>query len=161
MRDREVVVLFHELVRVAAGGHIDDEHGLVPELADGAPGNRHQVHVPFLPGRYLQPVPVDHLDRIQVDFGRGADALAEGQDAEEGGEGQGDGDVGRDGLQDGEDGAQQDAQEVFRIGEDGDDEILAAFRPHDFGLAGCVFPDPLELEREEDPEQGEDRDDRE
>ena len=71
VRDREVVVLFHELVRVAAGGHVDDEHGLVPEFADGAPGNRHQVHVPFLPGRYFQPVPVDHLDRIPVDLGRG------------------------------------------------------------------------------------------
>ena len=101
------------------------------------------------------------MELLPVEAPEITDALVEGQDAEEGGDGQGDGDVGRDGLQDGEDGDQQDAQEVLRIGKDGDDEILAALHPHDFSLAGCVFPDSLELETEEDPEQGEDRDDRE
>jgi hypothetical protein len=54
---------------------------------------------------------IEMIDRASVLFipPEITDTLAEGQDAEEGGEGQGDGDVGRDGLQDGEDGAQQDA----------------------------------------------------
>ncbi len=71
MRDREIVVIFHELVRVAARGNENGEDRLAPELADGAPGDGHQVHVPFLSGRYFQPVLVDHLDRIQLDLGRG------------------------------------------------------------------------------------------
>ena len=71
VRDGEVVVLLHEQMRVAACGHENGKDRLAPELADRPPRNRHQVHVPFLPGRYRQPVLVNHPDGVQLDLRRG------------------------------------------------------------------------------------------
>ena len=48
VRYREIVVLFHKLVRVPAGRDIDDENGFVPQFPDRTPGNGHQIHLPFL-----------------------------------------------------------------------------------------------------------------